>query len=52
MPWEKATILKHVDCHKEEYAIYHMRGISSKNGDINFKNNLSASFFYVTTQDT
>jgi hypothetical protein len=29
-----------------------MRGISSKNGDINFKNILSASLFYVTAQDT
>ena len=40
MPWEKATILKHVDCHNIEmknYAIYHMGGFSSKNGDINLK---------------
>jgi hypothetical protein len=37
MPWGTYDNLKHVDCHsieKDEYAIYHMRGISSKNGDI------------------
>jgi hypothetical protein len=36
----------------DEYTIYHMRGISSKNGDIILKTFEVLSFFYVTTQDT
>jgi hypothetical protein len=37
MPWGAYNKLKHVDCHgieMKKYTIYHMRGISSKNGDI------------------
>jgi hypothetical protein len=37
MPWDTCKKLKHVDCHRirnDEYAIYHMRGNSSKDDDI------------------
>ena len=36
----------------DEYAIYHMRGNSSKNDNINLKTFKVLQFFYVTTQDT
>jgi hypothetical protein len=36
----------------DEYAVYHMRGNSSKNGNINLKIFEVLQFFYVTTQDT
>jgi hypothetical protein len=36
----------------DEYAIYHMRGNSSKNGNTNFKTFEALHISYVTTQDT
>jgi hypothetical protein len=54
MPWGTHNNLEHVDCHNVEMmknSIHHMRGTFSKERwhNIIF---LSASFFYVTTQDT
>jgi hypothetical protein len=55
MPWGAYNNLKHVDCHSIE--MINMQStiweeLPPKNGNIILTTFLSASFFYVTTQDT